>query len=104
MYSGHDSKDGTGRQLYLVLKLAHCSLFCSARASLPLNVDHEMTLPMKDGVQTYKPKFELPSEEMAPQLPADPQAAAGSFGIQACHRAEFGCTSRITYKQIRSLT
>ena len=55
-------------------------LFCSARASLPLNVDLEMTFPIKNGVQSYKPKFELPSEEQA-ERPADQQAAAGGFAV-----------------------
>ena len=57
------------------------NLFCSARASLPLNVDLEMTFPIKDGVQSYKPKFELPSGGQAEQSSADPQAAAGGFAI-----------------------
>lgn len=51
---------------------------CSAQASLPLNVDLEMTFPMKDGVQSYQPKFELLSEGQASQTPANQQAAAGS--------------------------
>lgn len=51
---------------------------CSARASLPLNVDLEMTFPIKDGVQSYKPNFKLPCEGQAVQPLADPQAAAGT--------------------------
>ncbi|KAL3141866.1 hypothetical protein ABBQ32_004530 [Trebouxia sp. C0010 RCD-2024] len=50
----------------------------SAQASLPLNVDLEMTFPMKDGVQSYQPKFELLSEGQASQTPANQQAAADS--------------------------
>ena len=57
------------------------TLLCSARASLPLNVDLEMTFPIKDGVQSYKPKFELPSGGQAEQSSADHQAAAGGFAI-----------------------
>ncbi len=32
-------------------------LRCSARAKLPPNVDLEMTFPLVDGVQSYKPNF-----------------------------------------------
>ena len=52
-------------------------LVCSARASLPLNVDLEMIFPTHNGVQSYKPKFELPSEVPAVQLLTVEQAAAG---------------------------
>lgn len=36
-----------------------------------------MTFPIKDGMQTYKPKFELPSDGQAAQPLADQQTAAG---------------------------
>ena len=54
-------------------------VFCSARASLPLNVDLEMTFPMQDSMQSYKPKFDLPSEGQAVQSIADQQTAAGGL-------------------------
>ena len=63
--------------LSITNKISDSRLVCSARASLPLNVDLEMTFPIKDGVQTYKPKFELLSEEQDVQPLADQQAAAG---------------------------
>lgn len=34
-----------------------CCYHCSARAKLPPNVDLEMTFPLVDGVQSYKPNF-----------------------------------------------
>ncbi len=34
-----------------------CYNHCSARAKLPTNVDLEMSFPLVDGVQSYKPNF-----------------------------------------------
>ena len=61
-------------------KISDSNPACSARASLPLNVDLEMTFPIENGVQSYRPKFELPSEDQA-EKPADQQAAAGGFAV-----------------------
>lgn len=37
--------------------MSACYDHCSARAKLPPNVDLEMTFPLIDGVQSYKPSF-----------------------------------------------
>lgn len=44
-----------------------------------------MTFPIKDGVQSYKPNFELPIEGQAVQPMADAQAAAGTNSKQVPH-------------------
>lgn len=49
---------------------------------MPFNVDLEMTFPIKDGVQSYKPNFELPIEGQAVQPLVNPQAAAGTTAQQ----------------------
>ena len=40
---------------------------CSVHAKVPINVDLEMIFPVKDGMQTYKPDFDLPTEGTAVQ-------------------------------------
>ncbi len=37
--------------------MSACYYHCSARTKLPANVDLEMTFPLVDGVQSYKPNF-----------------------------------------------
>lgn len=56
---------------------------CSAHAKLPVNVDLEMTFPVKDGMQSYKPHFELPSDGPALPSPADTRAAKGMLTVSS---------------------
>ena len=50
---------------------------CSDGASQPVNVHLEMTFPIKDGKQSYKPKFEAAGEKENLPASVDQQAAAG---------------------------
>lgn len=60
--------------------MSACYHHCSARAKLPTNVDLEMTFPLVDGVQSYKPNFAVAEDSHDNQdekLP-DSQGAQGA--------------------------
>ena len=58
-----------------------CLVSRRAHASLPINVDLEMTFPVRNGVQSYQPNFQLPSEGCVLPSSAEQQAAAGTHSV-----------------------
>ncbi len=73
-FDGTDVADPSVQHIFI---LQLCFWNCSAHAQLPINMDLEMTFPVTDGAQSYKPNFAVVTDDDNAQGPAAMQVSPG---------------------------